>query len=124
MAESEILLKQFSLIDVGIEVWPIVFTDYEQRSLTSPYIDEIWVAQEHGFVSKEEAEKWSAYLKEAVADQRFLSIQTNIITTGRALRSTVHRLQSSRGATASSLVGEVGRVRIRVRAIAQGIAAV
>ena len=77
------LFRQRGLADVRVEVWPLVFTDYEQRRLTAPYLDEIWVAQEHGAVSREEAEAWSAYLRQAVAEGRFLSIQTNIITLGR-----------------------------------------
>jgi ubiquinone/menaquinone biosynthesis C-methylase UbiE len=77
------LFKQYGLMDVDVEVWPLVFTDYEQRKLTSPYLDEIWIAQEHEAVSKEEAEAWSAYLRQTVVEERFLSIQTSIITVGR-----------------------------------------
>jgi ubiquinone/menaquinone biosynthesis C-methylase UbiE len=73
--------KELHLIDVNIEPLTHVYTDYEEKKITSPYLDEIWIAEEHGVVSKKEAEEWTAYLKKAIECNRFICIQTYIITT-------------------------------------------
>ena len=74
------LCKQLGLIDVQAEPLTHVYTDYEEKKITSPYLDEIWVAQENGAVTREEAENWAAYLKQAIENGRFLCMQTYIIT--------------------------------------------
>lgn len=73
--------QELGLIEVQVEPLTHVYTDYQQKKIASPYLDEIWVAQEHGSVTREEAEKWSAYLQGAIDAGRFLCLQTYIITT-------------------------------------------
>jgi ubiquinone/menaquinone biosynthesis C-methylase UbiE len=72
--------KELGLVDVQVEPLTHVYTEYEQKKITSPYLDEIWVAQEHGAVTREEAEAWTAYLKQAIESNRFMCMQTYIIT--------------------------------------------
>lgn len=74
--------KELGLICVHVEPLTHVYTDYEEKKITSPYLDEIWIAQEHGAVTWEEAETWSAYLREAIKGDRFICMLTYIITTG------------------------------------------
>ena len=73
--------KQLGLIDVHTTPLPHVYTDYEEKKITSPYLEEIWIAQEHGAVAREEAEKWAAYLQKAIEENRFMCMQTYMITT-------------------------------------------
>lgn len=73
--------KELGLIDVHTEPLTHVYTDYKEKKITSPYLDEIWIAQEHGAVTKEEAEKWTAYLQKSIEENRFMCMQTYIITT-------------------------------------------
>jgi ubiquinone/menaquinone biosynthesis C-methylase UbiE len=75
------LCKEHGLIDVHAEPLTHVYTDYEEKKITSPYLDEIWVAQEHGVVTRDEAEKWIAYLQKSIEEDRFMCMQTYIITT-------------------------------------------
>lgn len=70
------------LENVVVEPLTSVYTDYEERKITSPYLKEIWIAQEHGVVSHSEAEKWSSYLEEAIETGRFFCMQTYVITSG------------------------------------------
>jgi ubiquinone/menaquinone biosynthesis C-methylase UbiE len=74
--------KEIGLI--GIQVKPLthVYTDYEEKKITSPYLDEIWIAQEYGAVTREEAESWALFLREAINEDRFLCMLTYIITIG------------------------------------------
>jgi ubiquinone/menaquinone biosynthesis C-methylase UbiE len=73
--------KELGLIDVHVEPLTHVYTDYEEKKITSPYLDEIWIAQEHGAVTKEEAERWTAYLQKSIESGRFMCMQTYTITT-------------------------------------------
>ena len=73
--------KELGLIDVHTEPLTHFFTDYEEKKITSPYLDEIWIAQQHGAVTGEEAEKWTAYLQKSIEEDRFMCMQTYIITT-------------------------------------------
>ena len=75
------LCKELGMINVHTEPLTHVYTDYEEKKITSPYLDEIWIAQEHGAVTKEEAEKWTAYLQKSIEEDRFMCMQTYIITT-------------------------------------------
>ena len=75
------LCKEFDLIDVHAEPLTHIYTDYEEKKITSPYLAEIWVAQEYGAVTREEAEKWTAYLQKSIEEDRFMCMQTYIITT-------------------------------------------
>lgn len=74
--------KELGLI--GVQVMPLthVYTDYEEKKITSPYLDEIWVAQENGAITREEAERWSDYLKDVINEDRFLCMLTYIVTIG------------------------------------------
>jgi len=74
------LCKELGLSNVHTEPLPHVYTDYDKKKVTSPYLDEIWIAQEHGAVTREEAEKWVAYLQKAIEEERFICIQTYMIT--------------------------------------------
>jgi ubiquinone/menaquinone biosynthesis C-methylase UbiE len=76
------LFKELGLVAVRVEPLTGVYTNYEQKKITSPYLEEIWLAQEYGAVTKEEAEKWAAYLQEAIESERFMCLQTYVITTG------------------------------------------
>lgn len=68
-------------MEVSIEPLTRVYPDYEETKVTSPYLEEIWLAQEQGVVQKEEAEKWADYLQEAIENRRFMCIQSYVITT-------------------------------------------
>lgn len=73
--------KELGLIDVHVEPMTHVYNDYEEKKITSPYLDEIWIAQQHGAVTREEAEKWTSYLQKSIESDRFLCMQTYIVTT-------------------------------------------
>lgn len=75
------MLKELGLLDVKVVPMTIVYTNYEEKKITSPYLEEIWLAQEQGVVTKEEAEKWAAYLCQAIERGRFLCLQIYVITT-------------------------------------------
>lgn len=76
------MFKRAGLVNVSVEVWPTVYTDYEQRKVAAPFIDEIWIAQKAGVVTTEEATTWSNWLKDTVAANSFFSVMVNIITIG------------------------------------------
>jgi len=76
------MFKELGLEDVGIEPLTRAYTNYDEKKVSSPYLEEIWLAQEHGAVTKEEAENWAAYLREAIKNGRFMCLQTYVITTG------------------------------------------
>jgi ubiquinone/menaquinone biosynthesis C-methylase UbiE len=58
--------KELGLICINVEPLTLIYTDYEEKKITSPYVDEIWIAHEHGAVTREEAETWYDYLKDAI----------------------------------------------------------
>ena len=76
------LFKELGLVNVDIEPLTRAYTNYEEKKVSSPYLEEIWLAHKQGVVTKEEAEKWATYLREAIANDRFLCLQTYVITTG------------------------------------------
>jgi ubiquinone/menaquinone biosynthesis C-methylase UbiE len=76
------MFKELGLESVSIEPLTRAYTNYEEKKVSSPYLEEIWMAQEQGVVTKEEAENWTAYLRDAVENDRFLCLQTYVITTG------------------------------------------
>jgi len=78
--------KRVGLVNVSVEAWTSVYTDYQERRVVAPYIDEIWTAERAGAVSADEARQWSDWLKAAVASDTFLSIMVNIITAGEKPR--------------------------------------
>lgn len=76
------LFKQCGLIDVYAEPLTTMYTNYDEKKITSPYLQEIWIAQKNGVVSEEEAMRWAVYVEEAILYGRFMCMQTYIITTG------------------------------------------
>jgi ubiquinone/menaquinone biosynthesis C-methylase UbiE len=74
------ICKELGLVNVYVDALTHVYTDYEEKKVTSPYLEEIWVAEQHGVVSHEEAEKWAAYVLEAIESERFMCMQTYVIT--------------------------------------------
>jgi ubiquinone/menaquinone biosynthesis C-methylase UbiE len=74
------ICKELGLVNVHLEPLTHVYTDYQQKKVTSPYLEEIWFAEQHGVVTREEAEKCAAYLQEAIESDRFMCMQTYIIT--------------------------------------------
>ncbi|WP_420630425.1 methyltransferase domain-containing protein [Candidatus Leptofilum sp.] len=74
--------KEFGLVDVHVEPIMQVFTNYEEKKVSSPYLEEIYFAQKAGVVSETEADQWANYLQNAIANDRFLCLQTYIITVG------------------------------------------
>ncbi len=76
------LFKAFGLVDVGIEPLTRAYTNYEEKKVSSPYLEEIWLAHKQGMVTQGEAEMWSAYLQAAIQHDRFMCLQTYVITTG------------------------------------------
>ena len=76
------LFKEFGLVDVNIEPLTRAYTNYEEKKVSSPYLEEIWLAHKRGVVTQEEAAKWAAYLQAAIDHNRFLCLQTYVITTG------------------------------------------
>lgn len=70
------------VLGVGIEPLTRAYTNYNEKKVSSPYLEEIWMAQEQGIVTKEEAERWATYLREAIENDRFMCLQTYVITTG------------------------------------------
>lgn len=75
------ICKELGLVRVDAQPLTHVYTDYEEKKVTSPYLEEIWFAHQHGTVTQEEAEKWAAYLQQAIENKRFMCMQTYIITT-------------------------------------------
>jgi len=75
------ICKKLGLVKVQVQPLTHVYTDYEEKKITSPYLEEIWIAQQQGAVTKEEAEKWVSYLQQVIQCGRFLCMQTYIITT-------------------------------------------
>ena len=73
------LMSELGLRNIAVEPITTVYTDYASK-ITSPYIQEIWVAHEYGIVTKEEADRWGAYLEAAVSAETFLCMETFIIT--------------------------------------------
>jgi ubiquinone/menaquinone biosynthesis C-methylase UbiE len=75
------ICKELGLQKVNIQPLTHAYTDYEEKKITSPYLEEIWFAQQQGAVTREEAEKWADYLQKAIENGRFMCMQTYIITT-------------------------------------------
>lgn len=74
------LCKELGLVDVTVYPLANAYTNYEEK-VSSPYLDEIWMAQKQGAVTEDEAEKWAGYLREAIENGRFLCLQTYVVTT-------------------------------------------
>lgn len=76
------IFKHAGLEDVTVEPLIKAYTNYDEKKVTSPYLNEIWVAEKHGAVTKEEAEAWANFLRTAIKNDRFLCLQTYMITVG------------------------------------------
>lgn len=76
------MFKASGLTDVSIEPLTRAYTNYDEKKVSSPYLEEIWLAYKQGVATQAEAEMWSAYLQEAIQHDRFLCLQTYVITTG------------------------------------------
>ncbi len=77
------MFKEFRLADVAVEAATQVSTDYEATNSVMRFDGGIRVAQEHGVVTEEEADRWVAYIEEAAREDRFLCALTYFITVGR-----------------------------------------
>jgi ubiquinone/menaquinone biosynthesis C-methylase UbiE len=76
------LFKKHGLQDVRIEPLTRVATDYEIIRPVARYIEGMRSAQQFGAVTAEEAEKWIAYVEDAISRDRFFHAVTYFITTG------------------------------------------
>ncbi|HEX6383846.1 MAG TPA: methyltransferase domain-containing protein [Anaerolineae bacterium] len=76
------MFKEFGLVNVTAEPLTTIFTDYEVKKVTSPYLKEIRIAQEYDAVTPKEAEQWAAYLEAAIGNGRFFCMQTYVVTMG------------------------------------------
>lgn len=76
------MLTNLGMNDVAVEGTVNVSTNYE-RARTFRYVEGIRVAQKHGVVTEEEADRWIAYLEEVGRTGRFLASNTYLITTAR-----------------------------------------
>lgn len=76
------MFKELGLANVTVTPLTHVYTNYDEKKVSSPYLREIWLAHQHGAVDKEEAEKWASFMQEAIDKDRFLCMQTYIVTTG------------------------------------------
>ena len=76
------LFKEYGLKDVSVEPLTWVATDYETIRPVAHYIEGMHAAQQFGVVSAEEAERWIAYVEDAICNDRFFRVMTYFITTG------------------------------------------
>jgi hypothetical protein len=68
-----------------VEVEPLtqVTTDYEEIRPTTDLLGGIRLAQRHGAVAADEADRWAAALEAAIQQGTFFHSLTYFITTGR-----------------------------------------
>ena len=76
------LFKEYGLKDVRVEPLTWVATDYETIRPVAHYIEGMHAAQQFGVVSAEEAERWIAYVEDAIRNDRFFRAMTYFITIG------------------------------------------
>lgn len=77
------LFKEFGLEDVSVEPVTQVSTDYEAINQVARIDGGMRVAQEHGVISQDEADRWIAFVEEAARTGRFFHAMTYFITSGR-----------------------------------------
>jgi ubiquinone/menaquinone biosynthesis C-methylase UbiE len=75
------LCREYGLEQINLEPITTAFTDYNLKKVSSPYLDEIRYAQSLGVFAAAETEPWIAYLETAIQQDRFLCLQTYLITT-------------------------------------------
>ncbi|MGH2558967.1 MAG: methyltransferase domain-containing protein [Thermomicrobiales bacterium] len=76
------LFKEFGLEDVSVEPVTQVSTDYEAINRVALFDGGMRVAQEHGVIGQDEADRWIAYVEEAARTGRFFHAMTYFITSG------------------------------------------
>ena len=79
---SYALFKEAGLTHVYVEPLIRVTTDYETIRPVANYVEDMHSAQEYGVVTKEEAEKWLTYLRDAMHTERFFHAMVWFITSG------------------------------------------
>jgi ubiquinone/menaquinone biosynthesis C-methylase UbiE len=77
------LFREFRLVDVEVEPLTQVTTDYEEIRPTTDLLGGIRLAQRHGAVAADEADRWAAALEAAIQQGTFFHSLTYFITTGR-----------------------------------------
>ncbi|MFN8516041.1 MAG: hypothetical protein U0841_26340 [Chloroflexia bacterium] len=68
---------------MAVEPLTQVTTDYAEIRPTADLLGGIRLAQRHGAVSADEADRWSAALEEAIQQGTFFHAMSHFITTGR-----------------------------------------
>ncbi|MEM7334028.1 MAG: methyltransferase domain-containing protein [Chloroflexota bacterium] len=76
------MFKEAGLVNVQVVPLTAVYTNYEEKKASAPYLDEIWYANKMNVVTEAEAQKWSDYLRQAIENGRFLCLQTYMVTIG------------------------------------------
>lgn len=82
------MFKASGLMNVTVTPLTHVYTSYDEKKASSPYLREIWLAHKHGVVDEDEAERWASSLQEAIDKECFFCMQTYLVTTGEK-----HKLQ-------------------------------
>jgi ubiquinone/menaquinone biosynthesis C-methylase UbiE len=77
------LFRAHGLVEIGVEPLTEIATDYAAINGVMGFDRGIRTAAECGVVSRDEAERWIAYVEEAASTGRFLYAMTFFITTGR-----------------------------------------
>ncbi len=77
------LCKDQGLIDIQVEPLTWISTDYEQVHPLLRFVEGMRLAQEHGIVTREEAESWIAHVEESASNGRFFHAITYFITLAR-----------------------------------------
>jgi ubiquinone/menaquinone biosynthesis C-methylase UbiE len=77
------LFREFGLVDVVVEPLTQVTTDYAEIRPTTDLLGGIRLAQRHGAVTTDEADRWSAALEDAIRQGTFFHAMSYFITTGR-----------------------------------------
>lgn len=76
------MFKEQGLTNVTVTPLTQVYTNYDEKKVSSPYLREIWLAHKHGVVNEDEAERWAGSLQEVIDKDHFFCMQTYIVTTG------------------------------------------
>ena len=76
------IFGEFGLRDVSVTPLTNIYTDYNEKKASSPYLSEIWIAQNHGTINEIEAEQWANSLEQAISKGYFFCMQTYMVTVG------------------------------------------
>lgn len=77
------LYQELGLTEVGVEPMTEIATDYAAINGVMGFDRGMRTAAEHGVVTRDEAERWIAYVEEAARTGRFFYAMTFFITVGR-----------------------------------------